>query len=769
MKDVKALSAKRHTIDKSDILAAVIYHIFVALTGFILCRTVFGEKYMPFGIAFAAGCPAEYMASAAIGVFLGYFIPAISVSGFRYIAAALAVFAVRFMLLFSKRLVTNPLFAALLSALSLGITGAVSYSGIKTDVLFLFLEALVCAALSAVISRTSRFIGRLQRGLTGEELGCLLVVISMFLAGLYRVSVFSVSFSAVLSVALILCSLKYGGFLAGTVSSIAVSLLLFFAGRSPQFCFIYTVAALCSGLVLSYGKYIMLCSFFLCSVVLAVIQDISDFTAPFIAEILLGCILFALLPKNAGIVLGKIFTCYPQISVNNDLNKAVTLRLKEAAVGLKDVKVTVDEVAARLDSINTPSFQSVLDKTEDSACSGCKLKNICWEAKRADTVDSMFGIIKQIKIGGAVTEKTLPADFRARCLRPDSFCEAINSTYKKYSSAAAANSRIGQIRRAVTDQFDGISGMLSELSEEFSSGTNFDNAAALTAVTALKNIGIQATECSAPVDKYGRMTINMKLKKQNDTVLNKRDIMKVLSLSCEQDFDVPVIKKTSGETFINISERPKYKVDFGVCQKSAEQGDMCGDAYSGFSDGQGHFIILLSDGMGTGGRAAVDSAMASGLMSRLIKSGFGFDCALRILNSSMLFKSADESLATMDIASVDLFTGAVELYKAGAAPTLVRRSGRTGKATSTSMPVGILTEVSFDRAGIKLHTGDILVLLSDGAVFDGTDWIRAEIERFSLGSAQDLAERLCVCAESRRQDGHADDITVLTAIINKDI
>ena len=113
--------------------------------------------------------------------------------------------------------------------------------------------------------------------------------------------------------------------------------------------------------------------------------------------------------------------------------------------------------------------------------------------------------------------------------------------------------------------------------------------------------------------------------------------------------------------------------------------------------------------------------MASGLMTRLIKAGFGFNCALHILNSSMLFKSADESLATMDIASIDLFSGNTELYKAGVATTLVRRGGKTGKAVSTSMPVGILSDVNFDRAGIKLRAGDILVLLSDGAVFDGTD------------------------------------------------
>ncbi len=57
--------------------------------------------------------------------------------------------------------------------------------------------------------------------------------------------------------------------------------------------------------------------------------------------------------------------------------------------------------------------------------------------------------------------------------------------------------------------------------------------------------------------------------------------------------------------------------------------------------------MLISDGMGCGGRAAVDGAMASNLMSKLLKAGFGIDCSLKIVNSAMLFKSTDESLATL--------------------------------------------------------------------------------------------------------------------------
>ena len=250
-------------------------------------------------------------------------------------------------------------------------------------------------------------------------------------------------------------------------------------------------------------------------------------------------------------------------------------------------------------------------------------------------------------------------------------------------------------------------------------------------------------------------------------VINKLKVMKTANLICGRDFDTPNISEVGGEVYIFLSERANLTVEFGAEQISAGNSQMCGDNYKYFNDGKGHFLMVLSDGMGTGGRAAVDGAMACGLMTRLLKAGFGYDCSLKFLNSSMLFKSTDESLATVDVANIDLFTGQVQLFKAGAAPTVIRRSGKTGKAESTSLPAGILRDVGFDKATVNCKAGDIIVLMSDGATSDGLDWIRDEIEAWTDGTAQDLAERLCEGAKRRRTDTHEDDITVLTAILKK--
>ena len=56
-------------------------------------------------------------------------------------------------------------------------------------------------------------------------------------------------------------------------------------------------------------------------------------------------------------------------------------------------------------------------------------------------------------------------------------------------------------------------------------------------------------------------------------------------------------------------------------------------------------------------------------------------------------------------------------------------------------------------------------LVSKRVTFDGTEWIREELEHWGDGSAQDLAEHICDSARRRYANNRPDDITVLAAII----
>lgn len=769
MKDIVKISTTIEEYKSKELFLAGLSHLSVALIGLIATRAIVLDKLLPFGLSFLAGCSLTYTPAAAIGVFIGYFLPAVGNGAFKYISGLFAILAIKLLLANYKKLVSNPIFLSFICLLSCFFTSAVTISGMGGNIFETFTEALLSAGGAYFTSRTFKSFKKTTSGLTTDELTSLLIVISFIIVGLNGVQLNGIVFGHIVGIMIILTSAKYGGIISGSISGITIAFSLSISGVPGNIGVVFAFAGLLAGIFSSFGKYVQVIILIIFSFIGAVSTKDTLLISKTVIETSLGSVLFLLLPRQAGIYIGKSFSAYPKLAIPTGFKKSLTMRLNIASGALMDVSETVDRVSQELSKINSPDFGRVITSIEQDACSGCKLRIHCWESKRDDTINALLEMTKAVKQGECSPEANAPDEFKGRCLRVS---RVGNATYKRYSDFAsriAAENRIHEVRSVVSDQFNGISSMLNDLATDFKNDENFDNSSAENAAAALKNINILVDECSARIDKFGRMTLEFKVKKHPELVLNKLQIMKTVSIVCERDFDPPTISEVGGDAFIILNEHASISVDIGIEQMSALDSSMCGDAYNYFLDGRGHFIMVLSDGMGTGGRAAVDGAMASGLMSRLIKAGFGYDCSLRILNSSMLFKSTDESLATIDIASIDLYTGQTELYKAGAAPTIVRRSGRTGKAESTSLPAGILREIGFDKATIKCKIGDIVVMMSDGAMADGTDWIRAEIEAWQDGSAQELAEKLCESAKRRRTDKHEDDITVITAILNKSV
>ena len=769
MKENVKISQKIEEYSIKELSTAAAAHFTAALCAAIAARGVVMSGLLPFGLAFLAGCSMTFTPAAAIGAFISYFIPASGSSGFRYIAALFAILSIKLLLSNYKKISGNPLFLSMISLLACVLTG---FSTVKTGditVISVFAEGLLCGAATFFVSKSFHSLDRTGAGLSPDELSAQLITISIVLMGLYDFAVAGISLGRILGLLLILIASKYGGIISGAISGITVGFSMVLTGTSGNIGVVFALAGLMSGIFSRIGKYAQMAVLVIFAFIGTASTGETMLIPLTVAEAVFACGLFFAVPRHFGSFLSKVFSAYPHLSIPTGVKKSVTMRLEMASNALRDVSDTVEQVSEELSKINAPNFGDVISAIEREACAGCKLRIHCWESRRSSTIDALLEMTKAIKNGDTSPEEKAPDEFKGRCLR---ITEMGNVTFRKYSDFAsriAAENRIEEVRSVVSDQFNGISDMLRDMSVDFKNDEYFDSTTAENAAAALKGINIPVEEAGCRIDKYGRMTLEFKLKKRQDMVINKLQVMKVISFTCERDFDVPNISEVGGDIFIVLNEHAAISIDCGAEQICAGESAMCGDAYKYFNDGRGHFIMVLSDGMGTGGRAAVDGAMASGLMSRLIKAGFGYDCSLKFLNSSMLFKSTDESLATVDVASIDLFTGETELYKAGAAPTIVRRSGRTGKAESTSLPAGILRNIGFDKAALKCRIGDIIVLMSDGATGDGTDWIRTEVEAWQEGSAQALAERLCEGAKRRRSDNHEDDITVLTAILKKSV
>jgi stage II sporulation protein E len=206
---------------------------------------------------------------------------------------------------------------------------------------------------------------------------------------------------------------------------------------------------------------------------------------------------------------------------------------------------------------------------------------------------------------------------------------------------------------------------------------------------------------------------------------------------------------------------PAYDVEIGADQHIANGGKLCGDCIDYFNDGTGTTYALVCDGMGTGGRAAVDGNMAVSVMGRLLRCGLSADSALQILNAALMVKSEDESLSTVDAAGVNLYTGDVTLKKAGAPATYIKKGGRVISKEMPSLPAGILNNIKFSTNSVRLNAEDMVVMVSDGVITGDEKWLEKLIKSWNEGSSQELAQAVVEEAIRRRSETKDDDITAV--------
>ena len=159
--------------------------------------------------------------------------------------------------------------------------------------------------------------------------------------------------------------------------------------------------------------------------------------------------------------------------------------------------------------------------------------------------------------------------------------------------------------------------------------------------------------------------------------------------------------------------------------------EICGDHVCMFQNGQRQFICL-SDGMGSGPSAALESGLVTMMLRKLLENGAPTESALLLVNTALLSKTGEESYATADVLVADSFKGAVHLYKCGSAPSYLYRQGKITALEADSLPLGILTSARPRRHSVELEDGDVLILMSDGVGepcedFWGhlKDWIRS--------------------------------------------
>ncbi len=745
-------------IKSKNIIMQAIYF----LCGVLVSHAAVFESYAPFGISFAAAVPYENALSASVGSALGYILLQ-GRGSFRCVSSVVTVYALRWLFSDLPKINRNKLFAPLISSAPLICTGVVIISATgRGSIVMCFVESLLAAVGAYFLKETTLSAGENISTFDQQEIACIIMSGCIFLLSANMITFGKISVGRILAGTAILFCAYYGSAAGGCIGGTAAGVTFGFASGDKHFLALsYSFGGLMAGVFSYVGKFGSAIAFLFCSTVVFLADGITaDSTAVFY-ESVTAIVIFLVIPKEVG---GKIaFFVAPHSSdkENENLRRGIIMRLDLASKAIQNINEAVINVSKKLNKIYGNEMDGIFVKTVEETCRRCGMRAFCCKDGEENHIERLKALEPILRNSAKVDESEIRKIFSKRCCKAGEVADNLSDNYESYMNYLSAEARISQIRGVVAGQFSGLAEILSGLKDEFDKYECCDNATAQKVLSALKIRGFLVYECSVMIDTFGRMTIETELEADNIRLLKKMDISEEISKICGRGFMPPVSTAVGNRLRVTFSQKPKYDVQTGSAQHICGNGRLCGDSFNYFKDGQGRFVAIISDGMGTGGRAAVDGGMTVSIISKLVKSGLGFDASLGAVNSALMVKSNDESLATADILTIDLFSGETEIMKAGAPVTFFRNRGKVIRIEPTSLPAGILTDVKLTHDVISLGDDDIVIMVSDGAVAVSDEWIGAMMRDFNGDDIQVLVDDIIDEAMLGSKFSRDDDITVI--------
>ncbi len=728
--------------------------------------------FAPFGVSAAAAAGAVYMPASVLGASLGYMLSQNSLYSLRYIASLLACGVLIGTLKNMREIVSSKLFAPAIAFVTLLVTGlALTFSETPTLIVALkyLTEAVTGACGAYFIARTAATIVPFKSFgfLSSKDMAALMITAALLLSALGTVKIGVFVPVRVIAALLVLICARYtreaGGAIVGVCTGVALSI----SGDSSMILAGYGFGGLLGGVFSQLGRFGTGAAFLIANAVIAVMDTDNPAALAVLAEAAAATVLFLLIPGKLARKIEEILAPGTVSPVLDSVKNDIEWRLHNAAQITGEIAASLNKVSDTLKIGENTGMQNMYACIRCEVCDTCGLKEVCFEQSYDTTVGAFNDIVLHLRDGGTASFSTLPPHFASRCIRINALCDSFNRFYREYTAVQKAQNRISQVRNVVSDQFAGISYMLTSLSEELGEKTVFDVGAAQRITAALENMGLTVLDVCCPVDKYDRLSADVHIG-QTDQRVSKAKLRQAVETALQRKMDMPVTGIFKDTIHLSFKERPLYRAITGSAQFTAEGERVCGDAFSCFTDEKGFFYAVVSDGMGTGAKAAVCASLTVSLCENLIKAGFGVEASLRAINAALIVKSGEEMSVTLDIVMIDLYTGQAVFYKSGAAATLLKRRGKLVKIELPSLPLGILRDCETVCTRGLLDKGDVVLLTTDGIGEESLNDIGERIIGFKGGEISAFVRELAAHAKAASGGKKDDDITAVAVALVKE-
>ncbi len=644
-------------------------------------------------------------------------------------------------------------------------------------------EGLVAAGITSVFIRVLPALRRQADpfALRRDELMGLAVLIIGLLTGLSEVRLAGIDLRNVVSKFFILSAAFTGGASLGAAMGTLVGMVpSLSATLPPGIIGFYSFAGLMAGLFRGFGRIGIIIGFSLGNIILSIYLNSYRALAVDLAETALAAAAFLVIPKKViyylrSLIRGSMAQFAPRSFTEKRLREMTSARVREFARVFQELSRTIEQVACDTRAREDNSLQMLFSNISNKVCKGCSLHRICWEKDFYKTYKSIMELFTTIEATGRVSAEHIGPDIQKRCVRLKELAVTVNCLFDLYKANHFWERKVAESREVVAGQLEGISGILYNLAGEIKVDVQMREDIELIlrrelikggySVLDLKVLSIGNDKIEVVISSSscgGKLQCSRAIGPLVAGVLGQR--MKVLNAN--------YCPKKTGDPTCEFRLYPAFnlRVEIGVAGAACDP-EISGDSYSFLELRDGKYVLMLSDGMGIGAKAAQESKATIGLLEQLMETGFDKALAIKTVNSILVVRAPEETFASADLTVIDLFSGSADFMKIGAAPSFIKRGNQVGIIRSASLPIGILNNIEVDCIQKSLTHDDVVVMVTDGILDAGREeggsdeWVLDTLQLVMTTDPQNIADLLLNKAIARNGGAVADDMTVLVVAL----
>lgn len=661
-------------------------------------------------------------------------------------------------------------------------------SALQGFLLYDILKAIFSAFISFVLYFIFRFSVPLIAGIykkaipDSEEIISTAVTAALVLSGMGSIQLLGFSIRNIICVLvlLVLCY-KCGPGVAAASGAVIGLIISISAESTPSVAGTYALCGMLAGILGKLGRAGTALGFILGNMILAIYFNGTIESMLLLKEIFVAAIPFCIMPIAA---INKLTSPFITSGAELDDRRGYSQRIRDITVerltkfskAFKDLSKTFGEIAGIGTSAEKRDINMLFDTVADRICSDCSLCLHCWERNFYDTYQVMFHIVEKLEMRGRVEECDVPSYFLDMCPRINEFVNAVNNMYELFKVNIVWKSKLGESRIVISRQFEGMSKVIAGLAREISTDVSFLSPLEDVIASALAKWNLKAREVIAYKNVWGKYEIAI----YHNSCGGARKCISIVEKMVSEAVGRKMVRENTGCNagrngicFLKLVEAEDLRLTTAVSRLPKFGSNVSGDSFSFMNNGNGKYILALSDGMGTGHSASVQSKATVDMLESFLESGFDKDMAINLVNSVLVLGSEEDVTCTIDMSIVDLFSGEVEFVKIGAAPTYLRRESKVDIIRSASLPAGILPGIDAELARRNVGSGDMIIMVTDGIIDSmageeaGDRQLMKHIQSIESLNPQEVADSILTEASRCCGDKPCDDLTVLVAKVWK--